>query len=85
MVWFAYRCLKCNLFGMRRTILLSACGLLAWASPAHAADNGWDTASDIGRNGLVVVALGLPSVQGDWQGTKQAALSIGSTSLEQAA
>lgn len=51
---------------------------LLLASPAEAGDKGWETASDIGRDGLVVTALGLPAVQGDWKGTKQAAFSMGS-------
>lgn len=66
---------------MRRFLTLPAAGLLFLASPVQAADNDWATASDIGRDGLVIVALGLPAVQGDWQGTKQATFSIGSTSL----
>lgn len=49
------------------------------ASPVQASDKGWGTASDIGRNALVVTALGLPTIQGDWQGTKQAAFSLGAT------
>jgi membrane-associated phospholipid phosphatase len=66
---------------MSRKSLVLAFGLLPLAAPAHASDGGWETASDIGRGGLVIVALGLPTVQGDWQGTKQAAFSIGSTAL----
>jgi membrane-associated phospholipid phosphatase len=49
------------------------------ATPAHADESDWATASDIGRDVLVVTALGLPTVQGDWQGTKQAAFSLGAT------
>lgn len=49
------------------------------ATPAHAGEQGWATASDIGQGVLVVTALGLPSVQGDWEGTKQAAFSLGAT------
>jgi membrane-associated phospholipid phosphatase len=70
-----------NLLVMSRKSLPLACLLLASAAPAHAGDGSWETASDIGRNGLVIAALGLPAVQGDWQGTKQAAFSIGSASL----
>ncbi|MCF2515617.1 phosphatase PAP2 family protein [Sphingomonas sp. G124] len=66
---------------MRRLIVLSACAMLALPSPAHAGDKGWATASDIGRDGLVVVALGLPAVEGDWSGAKQAAFSLGATAL----
>ena len=65
---------------MRFTIPAIAASLLI-ASPAQAGDNGWATASDIGRDGLVIVALGLPSIQGDWKGTKQAAFSLGATAL----
>ena len=50
---------------------------LLLATPAHADEHDWATASDIGRDALVVTALGLPTVQGDWQGTKQAAFSMG--------
>lgn len=64
----------------RRVKLLVAAALVA-AAPAEASGKGWGTASDIGRDGLVIVALGLPAVQSDWQGTKQAALSIGSVDL----
>ena len=65
---------------MRRKWLIPVCALIAVGTPAQA-DNGWSTASDIGRDGLVIVALGLPAVQGDWQGTKQASFSIGSTAI----
>jgi len=54
---------------------------LALATPAQAGNGDWATASDIGRDGLVIVALGYPAVQGDWKGTKQAAFSIGAASL----
>ena len=66
---------------MTRSVMLAVGASLLFATPASAGDNGWATASDIGRDGLVIVALGLPTVQGDWQGTKQAAFSIGATSL----
>jgi membrane-associated phospholipid phosphatase len=65
---------------MRFTVPAIAASLLI-ASPAQAGSNGWATASDIGRDGLVIVALGLPAVQGDWQGAKQAAFSLGATAL----
>jgi len=63
-----------------RRSTLSACLFLSLATPAYAG-NDWATASDIGRDGLVIVALGLPATQGDWQGTKQAAFSLGAASL----
>jgi membrane-associated phospholipid phosphatase len=52
---------------------------LTVATPALAGENDWATASDIGRSVLVVSALGLPAVQGDWEGTKEAAFSLGAT------
>lgn len=60
---------------MRPLILLLGCALLTLPSPAIA--GGWSTASDVGRDGLVIVALGLPIAEGDWHGTKQAGFSIG--------
>ena len=45
-------------------------------SPAHAGDKGWADASDIGRNALVLVALGAPVVQEDWTGLAQAGGSM---------
>ena len=65
---------------MFRLAIPAVTATLFLASPAHAGDRGWSTASDIGRNGLVIVALGLPAVEGDWKGTKEAAFSIGATS-----
>ena len=52
---------------------------LSYATPALAGESGWATASDIGRDTLTVAAVGLPAVQGDWEGAKQAAFSIGAT------
>lgn len=56
-----------------RTFVVAA-ALSACSSPAQA---DWDKASDIARAGLVVAALGVPAVQGDWEGEKQALFSIG--------
>jgi membrane-associated phospholipid phosphatase len=53
---------------------ITACTLAA--TPAAASDHGWSTASDIGRDALVVAALGVPAVQGDWTGDLQAGGSI---------
>jgi membrane-associated phospholipid phosphatase len=64
---------------MARLALPALAATLFLAAPAAASDDGWATASDIGRGALVVTALGLPSVQGDWEGTKQAAFSLGAT------
>lgn len=63
---------------MVRLTLPFAAALLV-ATPAQADEKSWATASDIGRGALVVTALGLPAVQGDWKGTKQAAFSLGAT------
>ena len=54
---------------------LAAAALIA-ASPAAADPHGWDQASNIGRDALVVAALGVPAVQGDWAGGLQAGGSI---------
>ena len=62
----------------RLAIPVLAAAVLA-ATPASASEDGWATASDVGRNGLVIAALGLPAVEGDWQGVKQAAFSMGAT------
>lgn len=54
-----------------------ACGV-AFAAPAEARDtHAWSTASGVGRDVLVVAALGVPAVQGDWKGDLDAGLSIG--------
>ena len=54
---------------------------LSFSTPVLGNEQGWDTASTIGRNGLVAAALAVPVVQGDWTGAKQAAFSIGTTRL----
>lgn len=40
--------------------------------------NDWDNISNVGALGLVGAAVVTPSVQGDWEGLGQAALSVGS-------
>ena len=65
---------------MRRSLRWARSGLAAAAliaaSPAAADPHGWDQASNIGRDALVVAALGVPAVQGDWAGSLQAGGSI---------
>lgn len=61
---------------LSRTVVFAA-ALVACSSSAHAASKDWETASDVARGGLVVAALGVPAVQGDWEGDKQAVFSIG--------
>ena len=52
------------------------------AAPANARDVWtWKTAGNVSRDALVVFALGLPAVRGDWEGDLQAAGSIGSAFL----
>ena len=77
----AQRWSKSSLLAVHRLLLLPSGAFLALATPAQAGNGDWATASDIGRDGLVIVALGYPAVQGDWKGTKQAAFSIGAASL----
>lgn len=62
---------------MTRLALPVLAASLFVATPALADKEDWATASDIGRGALVVTALGLPAVQGDWEGAKQAAFSLG--------
>ena len=64
---------------MIRFAIPAIAATLLIATPAKADEDDWATASDIGRGVLVVTALGLPTVQGDWKGTKQAAFSLGAT------
>lgn len=52
---------------------------LGVAAPAGATEKGWDKASGIGRDALVVFALGVPLVERDGKGFKQAAFSLGAT------
>ena len=66
---------------MTRVGIPVAAAALLLATPAQASDHGWATASDVGRDVLVISALGLPAVQGDWPGAKQAAFSLGATAL----
>ena len=54
---------------------------LLLATPALADERDWATASDVGRDALTIAALALPTVQGDFKGTKEAAFSIGATYL----
>jgi membrane-associated phospholipid phosphatase len=50
--------------------------LAAAPAPARAGKHGWGRASSAGRDLLVVAAVGVPAVQGDWRGDLQAASSI---------
>jgi membrane-associated phospholipid phosphatase len=62
--------------------LLFAALAVSVATPAHARDTqAWDDASDIVRDGLVLAALGVPAVQGDWNGALQAGGSMAAAEL----
>lgn len=64
---------------MRRTLTIAALG---FAQPAFAiSPQSWDQASNIGRDALVVTALGLPLIKNDAKGSLQAAASISATFL----
>ena len=65
---------------MARTALKLALALAIATSSqgAFARDEeAWDHAGSIARDGLVLAALGVPAVQGDWKGDLQAGASIG--------
>ena len=60
---------------MRRASVVGLCLLIA--TPASARDvKAWNDASNVGRDVLVVVALGLPAARRDWQGDLQAGGSM---------
>lgn len=52
------------------------------ASPAEARDTkAWGDASSVGRDALVIAALGIPAIHRDWAGDLQASGSIGAAFL----
>lgn len=62
---------------MRRILTTGAATMaLLSAAPAQAGPGAWATASDIGRDALVVAALGAPAIRGDWRGDAQAGASL---------
>ena len=58
--------------------MLAGASLLT-ASPASASDKGWDDASTVARDALIIAALGVPLVEHDGKGLKQAVFSLGAT------
>lgn len=52
------------------------------ATPALAGDHGWSRASDVGVAALMAAAFGTSAAKQDWEGGKEAAVSIGATALE---
>ena len=61
--------------------MLCAGPAMAFATPAAASDADWATASGVVRTALVAAAIGVPAVDGDWQGTRQAVHSVGAAFL----
>lgn len=55
--------------------------LITAASPAIAGTKGWQDASNIGRDVLVVAAIGVPLVKDDTTGTLQAGGSLGAAQI----
>ena len=70
-------------FSAARPMLLAcAAGALMTAAPAQASsEDDWATASDVVRAALVVAAVGTPVVEEDWEGMRQAGMSLGATYL----
>ncbi len=67
---------------MRRSFIATTAGLvLLSATPAWASKKGWEDAGSITRDALVVVAIGVPAVQEDWNGVLQAGGSVGAAGL----
>lgn len=67
---------------MKRITYAALAGVsLTFASPAAASPDDWAEASDIGRDGLMIAALAVPAVKGDWRGSIEAGLSLGATRL----
>lgn len=59
-------------------MMAMATAIFIQAVPADAfSNNEWDDASSIGRDALVVAALGLPLMNRDWKGGFQAVASMG--------
>src|SRR5690606_28608549 len=67
--------IRCSAAGLAFALSLSI------AAPTQASEKGWDDAGTVAKNALVVVAFGVPAVQGDWEGVLEAGGSIGGTIL----
>jgi membrane-associated phospholipid phosphatase len=67
---------------MRLFIVIAVfCCVLLTPRFAQASDRTWRDTSNIGRDALVIGALGTPLVQEDWQGALQASGSVGAATL----
>lgn len=64
---------------MKARFLALSFALILGCNPSVKAfsNDDWATLSDVGRAGLVGLALGMPAVRQDWPGLRQAATSIG--------
>lgn len=62
-------------------IVLCAIGLATPSMVLARDTKSWDTASSVGRDVLVLAALGLPAIKGDWKGDIEAGESIGGAFL----
>lgn len=66
----------------RKAACLASVSILLFCSPqAMASPRDWSKASNIARAAIVATALGVPSLQEDWDGTLQAGTSVGSAFL----
>ena len=70
---------------MRRALVIAMFALAAHPAPAFASRGGWDDASTVVRDVLVVGALGVPLVERDGRGLLEAGGSMGAAGLETAA
>lgn len=67
---------------MMKRAILAATALCCVATPAMARnERAWDDASGIARDALVLSALGLPAIKGDWHGDLETGASIGTAFL----
>ena len=64
---------------MRRYLLIVGTAGLLIAQPAEASDKGWAKASDVGRDALVIAAIGVPLVHRDVEGIGSAVVSQAAT------
>lgn len=69
------------MWGAIRAIFAAVACMMLAPAPAHAGQKGWDDASTVARDALVVAAIGLPAVRKDWNGALQAGGSVGAGAL----
>ena len=64
-----------------RTAGVAAILALSAVTPAEASEKGWDDAGTIARDALVLAAIGVPVVKGDWEGALQGGGSVAAASV----